>query len=645
MRLDRQQKEQGQEKASEPAAPGHAPTPVVSRSTSQPVWTQAMGNQLPARFQTTLTINQPGDAAEQEADRMAERVTRPPGVEKPGVQGQTTLMRKKSHHAGHPARAGALESTGPVEPAGHTQTTQSAPPVVHTVLNSQRGQPLDAATRASMEPRFGHDFSGVRVHTDEQAAESAQAVRAQAYTVGQDLVFGAGQYAPSTGAGQKLLAHELAHVVQQGMGGFMVQRAPLGGIGYIPPVQLYQALLKGLDIQAIAEQLYTAMKGLGTDEEAIYVGLQKLEKDPAAIAALVATYKSTYNKDLEAEIRSEMSGDELRLALELMGIRDDPKRPWMVDAAPPSTPEQYKAAARKLYAAMKGLGTDEEAIYAVLIPFKHDATALKQLKDTYQVELSGGLTKQGLEADIRDEMSGDELAYALYLLNAPAPAQQKTGVPTIPNEGTEAASGNVGGGRVSVHTGVGFTSRSGHTATSGFSMGYKGGLAADSNWLQFIWREILVTDRAKKERPISDTFQPDAGGAPYNYTTDPSRPVYHVDSADTNNPFYATKLIANRAPGETTIYDDPGPVQTRVTREFRQGATKVSVRTHFDTFLIRDYKTLYRVSLNLVWTFTDPTNPTTFTKTATATSSKVKFLPDEQRETLIAQYPKFDYIQ
>ena len=89
-----------------------------------------------------------------------------------------------------------------------------APPIVHEVLRSP-GHPLDAATRAFMEPRFGHDFSGVRVHTDAKAAESARAVTALAYTVGSDIVFGAGQYAPQTRTGLELLAHEMTHVVQQ----------------------------------------------------------------------------------------------------------------------------------------------------------------------------------------------------------------------------------------------------------------------------------------------------------------------------------------------------------------------------------------------------------------------------------------------
>lgn len=95
----------------------------------------------------------------------------------------------------------------------------NVPPIVRKVLNSQ-GQPLDTPTRAFMEPRFGHDFGKVRVHTDAHAAESARSVNAYAYTVGQDVVFGTGQYAPGTSEGRRVLAHELTHVVQQGTNTF-----------------------------------------------------------------------------------------------------------------------------------------------------------------------------------------------------------------------------------------------------------------------------------------------------------------------------------------------------------------------------------------------------------------------------------------
>lgn len=98
--------------------------------------------------------------------------------------------------------------------ASEGRTPPVVPPIVHEVLRSS-GRELDRNTRAYMEPRLGHDFSGVRVHTDSASAGSAHAVHALAYTVGQHVVFGAGRYQPRTRVGARLLAHELVHVKQQ----------------------------------------------------------------------------------------------------------------------------------------------------------------------------------------------------------------------------------------------------------------------------------------------------------------------------------------------------------------------------------------------------------------------------------------------
>ena len=89
-----------------------------------------------------------------------------------------------------------------------------APAIVGEVLESS-GQPLEPIARAFMESRFGYDFSQVRIHTGANAAKSAQATNAVAYTVGKHVVFGAGQYSPHSQSGRRLLAHELTHVIQQ----------------------------------------------------------------------------------------------------------------------------------------------------------------------------------------------------------------------------------------------------------------------------------------------------------------------------------------------------------------------------------------------------------------------------------------------
>lgn len=100
---------------------------------------------------------------------------------------------------------------------------RGALPMLHDVLRSP-GQPLDRSIRDLMEPRLSADFSPVRIHTDSRAAASAHSVDALAYTVGSHIVFAAGQYAPDTTAGRRLLAHELTHVVQQSRSSFAPHR-------------------------------------------------------------------------------------------------------------------------------------------------------------------------------------------------------------------------------------------------------------------------------------------------------------------------------------------------------------------------------------------------------------------------------------
>lgn len=150
-------------------------------------------------LQTKLWVNEPGDAYEREADRVAAQVMEmPKGQGEGGVQqGQSGPLVQR--HADQASSASA----------------EPAPPVVSNVLGAS-GEPLDRATRAFFEPRFGHDFGFVRVHADQEAAASANAVNALAYTVGNHIAFAAGHYSPMTKPGQRLIAHELSHVLQYG---------------------------------------------------------------------------------------------------------------------------------------------------------------------------------------------------------------------------------------------------------------------------------------------------------------------------------------------------------------------------------------------------------------------------------------------
>lgn len=185
------QKRQHDESAPQKAGPGKS--------------VRAAGVGLPLFMQTKLAIGASDDPLEQEADRVADEVLA--RSSNPAVSGVSTRIQRY---------------TGPA-----TGATGTAPASVDRVL-ANSGKPLDSTLQQDMGQRFGHDFSGVRVHSGSEAEQSAQDMHAHAYTVGPNVVFGRGAYAPHTSKGYHLLAHELTHVVQQSQGdASLIQRLPL----------------------------------------------------------------------------------------------------------------------------------------------------------------------------------------------------------------------------------------------------------------------------------------------------------------------------------------------------------------------------------------------------------------------------------
>jgi hypothetical protein len=182
----------------------------------------------PQMIQTKLIVGQSGDKYEQEADQIAEQVSR---MQESQLTGNRTAYRRA--HLGRPGlqRAAEPRRQPRVEDEEVDETTSDELlqakefpghiPAITSATESRiqalrgTGQPLPESVRAFFEPRFGHDFSRVRVHTSTQANELAQTINSRAFTVGHDIVFGPRQYAPATATGSKLLAHELTHVLQQ----------------------------------------------------------------------------------------------------------------------------------------------------------------------------------------------------------------------------------------------------------------------------------------------------------------------------------------------------------------------------------------------------------------------------------------------
>ena len=194
-------------------------------------------------IQPKLTIGQPNDKYEQEADRMADQIMRMPEPEQSLVNGHSSLRRKESE----PVSPECIEEGNPTmiqrqideeEETVHTilqrqaeekgkieekQANNQTPPVTSNIesrIQSLKGggQTLPDSTLSFFEPRFGVDFSKVRIHKDSQAEETAKSLNAKAFTIGNNIVFRNGEFAPGTHRGNSLIAHELTHILQQSDG-------------------------------------------------------------------------------------------------------------------------------------------------------------------------------------------------------------------------------------------------------------------------------------------------------------------------------------------------------------------------------------------------------------------------------------------
>ncbi len=244
------------------------PGNVIQRAALLQAGQRTLGNQALRRLlQARLTVNPPDDAYEREADRVAEavmsmperQVQRRPGEtlrshpevlpitpllqrqeeeeeelqavvqrqeeEEEELQAQAVVQRQEEEEE-EPIQATLLvqrqmeaeeEEEEPAQAKGEVRRTPEVAPGLERRIHGLQGggRPLPESERAFFEPRFGRDLGEVRIHTGKHAAEMAQELKAHAFTVGPNVVFGAGGYAPETAAGRRLLAHELTHVVQQ----------------------------------------------------------------------------------------------------------------------------------------------------------------------------------------------------------------------------------------------------------------------------------------------------------------------------------------------------------------------------------------------------------------------------------------------
>ncbi|UWZ82855.1 eCIS core domain-containing protein [Occallatibacter riparius] len=256
----------------------HSPRRPASTVQSAVIGNQAMLRRLSRsspHLHRKLAIGAVHDPLEAQADHVADRVMRMP---EPAGANRNNILQRKCAECEEEEKLHRKTEAAP-------QSDSEAPPIVHDVLNAP-GEPLDAQSRAFMEPRLGTSLDPVRIHTTNRASDSARVVGARAYTVGNDIVFGHGEYSPSTREGRHLLAHELAHVAQQsafdGYGPNTLRRSPVteGSVG-----EFYLQQETPEQLQADAAEIVAALRAPNLDaytKMLLENNLQAVEKHASA---------------------------------------------------------------------------------------------------------------------------------------------------------------------------------------------------------------------------------------------------------------------------------------------------------------------------------------------------------------------------
>jgi hypothetical protein len=268
-------------------------------------------------FQPKLAINAPGDAYEQEADAMGEHVMRVPDKNfhqsffKPAI---SSIQRKCAHCA---------EEEKQMQRKENSSAEKNADNSIENYVNNLngKGKALDELTRSFFEPKFGHDFSNVKIHDDAEAAASAKSINALAYTVGNNIVFGSNQFQSQSDQGKKLLAHELTHVVQQtnGIKPKMIQRYPW-------PYPLHRNREVSQSISETisgAPAAYSAWNGTYTWDSHFRIELSAVTGTVSVIMRLYSTAPLAIRRAWERAIERKWSG-RLYLRIRVPGVTEGP---------------------------------------------------------------------------------------------------------------------------------------------------------------------------------------------------------------------------------------------------------------------------------------------------------------------------------
>lgn len=516
-------------------AMSRSPTQRAARSTEDGFDRDSEQGSLPlaGTVQPKIVVGKVDDPLEHEADRIADQVAR--GVAPSAVSGSLP----------HIQRASAMKGGDDLRPA---------PASADSVL-AATGRPLDAPEQKYFGQLFGRDFSHVRVHTGPAAARSAHDLSARAYTTGNAIVFGEGQFSPQTATGRRLLAHELTHTIQQQGGGLQRQL-----------IQRDLAIAPGVASPAAVTLTKAQMRGAVRSNSVLFA-------DAAEIAVL----------------------------RDVLGIA---KQPSVIDEDFVNALVRYQAAA--------GLTPDGELGASAAASLEREITA---------------------EADsLAQPPTGTPLRRVARRLHLRAMISRRTG--TVTHQGFIGPDDNPTGA-VTVRAG----DREGG-ATNAISLEHTGENSDATDWLQFINMRMFATP-VGRARVFSAGAVGTTGG-PVNWSN-AATTNWFVDAVPGGSPLYNVSggLNTRAAARRLAMFDEPGgaaalPVAQAFTAA---GATSVTMRMGFDSYVVRNNRARYHVDWSATTTYNITAAIASAIVYAQGAAGVVAGLRAEHRAALLAEYP------
>ena len=536
-------------------------------------------------IQPKLEVGQQDDEYEREADRVADEVMRMPEPRKQsaGSDQPSVFSDQSSVAGGRHSSFIAPRSSLSRAPSGAAGIEVA--PEVEAQIQSLRGggRPLSESERAFFEPRFGHDFSRVRIHDDVRAAETARAVNAIAFTAGQDVVLGEGQFAPGSDNGRRLVAHELVHVGQQ-----TDARANHvhGRCGPSPLSLLRLMIQRDLAVEPTAP------------------GAVGRELTPGQMRTAIS-----WNQAALADT------DEIALLRDVLGISSEPS---VID-------EDF---VRALVRYQANFGLTQDGLLGA-------ATAGRLAG-----ELGAEATYLGADADVgtATEMALNPAQRRMRLRSRVVsrlgrmlhqgfigPRDNPTGIVTVRSGFSTAATGTAASNQIGIN--------------------YTGSNEANSRWLQFTFSQMSAIDPATKKRAYGAGSVTTSGGT-YDYS-DAVTFNWNVDTVPaTGSMYYEAGGASERTAGShTEIFDQPRGWNTAAETYAASFATRpanVRLIKGFDTYLVvSNNSVVYHVRWNLYFSFNTAVTPTpdvtgTYEVLSAGAASK---LPADRKTRLDAQFP------